>query len=137
VSPGLVLDTDAILAYVEGTEAVGEHLASAADHGYAVLIPATCLAAAYQRVENEGWNYLDVLASLDHALVAPLTHEQCPVLGRWARNLGLDTAHAAIEAASNPVVPLMTSRRDLVTRFLPGSGRSSMSDRLVRAGDRG
>jgi len=36
-----------------------------------------------------------------------------------ARTLGLDTAHAAIEAAAHPVVPLMTSQRDLVSRFLP------------------
>jgi hypothetical protein len=119
VSPGLILDTDAILAYGDGTSGVGEHLASVADHGYAVLIPAICLATAYQRAQNDEWHYLDVLTSLDRAVVAPLTQEQCPVLGGWARTLGLDTAHAAIEAASNPIVPLMTSHRSLVTRFLP------------------
>jgi hypothetical protein len=40
-------------------------------------------------------------------------------LGGWARTLGLDTAHAAIEAATHDIVPLLTNKRDLVTRFLP------------------
>jgi hypothetical protein len=48
-----------------------------------------------------------------------LTREYCAVLGGWARTLGLATAHAAIEAAAHAVVPLITSQRDLVTRFLP------------------
>jgi hypothetical protein len=117
--PGLVLDTAALLAYAEGTDRVGDRLAAVADRGESVLIPATCLASAYQQVTNDGWDYLDVIANLEHSVVAPLTHEHCAVLGGWARTLGLDTAHAAIEAAAHAVVPLMTSQRDLVTRFLP------------------
>jgi len=117
--PGLVLDTAALLAYAEGTDRVGDRLAAVADRGECVLIPATCLASAYQQVVNDGWNYLDMIATLEHAVVAPLTHEHCAVLGGWARTLGLDTAHAAIEAATHGIVPLMTSRRDLVTTFLP------------------
>jgi hypothetical protein len=62
---------------------------------------------------------LDVIANLAHAVVAPLTHEHCAVLGGWARTIGLDTAHAAIEAATHAIVPLITSKRDLVTQFLP------------------
>ena len=117
--PGLVLDTAALLAYADGTDRVGDRLAAVADRGESVLIPATCLASAYQQVSNDGRDYLDVIANLEHAVVAPLTRDHCSVLGGWARTLRLDTAHAAIEAAANAIVPLMTNRRDLVTRFLP------------------
>jgi hypothetical protein len=94
-------------------------MAEAADSGLGVLVPATCLATAYQQVADDGWAYLDILATLPQTVVAPLTAEHCAVLGDWSRTLGLDTAHAAFEAASHPVVPLMTDQRELVTRFLP------------------
>ena len=119
IEPGLVLDTAALLAYAEGADRVGDRLAAMADNGETALIPATCLASAYQRVSSDGWDYLDVIAGLDHVVIAPLTEEHCAVLGGWARVLGLDTAHAAIEAATHAIVPLMTDRRDQVIRFLP------------------
>jgi hypothetical protein len=115
----LVLDTAALLAYAYGTDDVGELMVEAADSGSDVLIPATCLASAYHKVFRDGWDYLDVLATLPQTVVAPLTAEQCAVVGGWARTLGLDTAHAAFEAAAHPVVPLMTDRRELAARFLP------------------
>lgn len=118
-SPGLVLDTAALLAYAAGTGMVGGRVAVVADRGETVVIPATCLACAYQRVTSDGWDYLDVISNLEHTVVVPLVHDHCAVLGGWARTLGLDTAHAAIEAATHAIVPLMTSQRDLVTRFLP------------------
>ena len=89
------------------------------EYGYAVLIPAACLASAYRDVDAGGWHLLDVITNLQHTIVSPLEGDDCPVLGGWARTLGLDTAHAAIEAAAHPVVPLMTSQRDLVSKFLP------------------
>jgi hypothetical protein len=46
-----------------------------------------------------------------------LESDHCAVLGGWARTLGLDTAHAAIEAAI-AITPLMTRQRALVTQFL-------------------
>jgi hypothetical protein len=118
-SVGLVLDTGALLAYAGGDNRVGDVLVQLADRGDAVLIPATCLAHAYQRVDGAGWDDLDRLSNLDHAIVAPLVHEQCAIAGGWARTLGLDTAHAAIEAATHAVAPLMTDRRAQVTQFLP------------------
>jgi hypothetical protein len=117
--PGLVLDTAALLAYADRAERIGRFVAAVADRGESLLIPATCLATAYQRVTSDGWDYLDVIANLTHAVVAPLTGEHCAVLGGWARTLGLDSAHAAIEAAAHAVVPLMTAQRDLITGFLP------------------
>ena len=65
-----------------------------ADRGESVLVPAACLATAYQRVNNEGWGYLDALSRLDYVVVSPLTGEFCAVLGGWARTLGIDVAHA-------------------------------------------
>ncbi len=116
---GVVLDTAALLAYANGDERVGEQVAMVADYGRVALIPATCLASAYRDVVNDGWNLLDLLVNHEHTLVSPLEGDDCPVLGGWARTLGLDTAHAAIEAAAHPVVPLMTSQRDLLSQFLP------------------
>ena len=68
---------------------------------------------------NDGSEFLDLIANLEHAAVSPLEREHCAVLGGWARTLGLATAHAAIEAATHSITPLMTSKRDLVTQFLP------------------
>ena len=84
-----------------------------------MLIPATCLASAYRDVDRAGGDLLDLIANLDHAVVSPLERDHCAELGGWARTLGLDTAHAAIDAATHRVAPLMTSQRDLVTQFLP------------------
>jgi hypothetical protein len=116
---GAVLDTAALVAYAKGSNRVGEFIAALADRGEAVLIPATCLASAYRGVDGDGANLLDLIANLAHTMVAPLAHNHCAVLGGWARTLGLDTAHAAIEAATNDIAPLITSQRDLVTQFLP------------------
>jgi hypothetical protein len=117
--PGIVLDTAALLAYARGDLRVGSLVARRASDGEIVVIPAACLAAAHRDVDTDGANLLDLIGGLAHAQVTPLTHEHCAVVGGWARVLGLDTAQAAVEAASIPVTPLVTDRRDLVSRFLP------------------
>jgi hypothetical protein len=114
---GVVLDTAALVEYAYGRSRVGSYLAVAADKGDLALVPATCLASAYRDVNAAGTDLLDVLSNLDHVVVAPLEAEHCAVLGGWARTLGLDTAHAAIEAAFARS-PLITRKRDLVTKFL-------------------
>ena len=113
----MVLDTAALVEYAYGNDSIGEYLAFTADEGDTALIPATCLASAYRDVNASGADLLGVLSGLPHVVVAPLEVEHCAVLGGWARTLGLDTAHAAIEAAS-AMTPLITRQRDLVTRFL-------------------
>ena len=90
----------------------------AATRGEAALVPATCLASAYRDVDRAGWDLLDILAGLAHAVVSPLEIEDCAVLGSWARTLGLDTAHAAIASARHAVTPLMTDKRSLVSTVL-------------------
>ena len=117
--PGIVLDTAALVAYAAGDLRVGEIVALLADRGETVVIPAACLATAYRAVDAKGSSLLDLIAGLDHVIVAPLAREHCTAAGSWSRGLGLDTAHAAIEAASNPVTPLMTGHRGWVVRFLP------------------
>jgi hypothetical protein len=121
--PGVVLDTAALLAYARGDIRVGVLLAELASSGHTVVIPAACLATAYRDGDGDGdgdgASLLDLIGGLGHALVAPLRHEHCAVAGGWARVLGLDTAQAAVEAASIPFTPLMTDRGDLVRRFLP------------------
>jgi hypothetical protein len=117
---GLVLDTNAVLAYARGSRFVGETIADAADEALDVLVPALCLAEAYRRTETSGWSHVELLAALPNVVVAPVEHGDCPFLGGWARTLGsLDLAQATIEAATHPIVRLMTAHRDLVTRLLP------------------
>jgi hypothetical protein len=116
---GLVVDTDALLVYSAGSERVGLTMSRAAEAGQSVLVPATCLAAAYSHAVAVGVPYLDILANLPYVVVTPLEQDHCSVVGGWARTLGLDLAHAAIEAASHPIVRLMTAHRDMVTAFLP------------------
>jgi hypothetical protein len=118
VNIGLVLDTAALLAYAEGDRRVGPTIAKAIDRGEQVLIPSTCLAIAYRDGSAASADMLDLVAAGSHAVVTPFDREHCAVAGGWARVLGLDTAHAAMEATANGVVPLMTDKRDLVTQFL-------------------
>jgi hypothetical protein len=113
----VVLDTAALVEYAHGNDSIGEYLAFTADEGDVALIPATCLASAYRDVNAAGADLLDVVSGLRHVVVAPLDVDHCAVLGGWARTLGLDTAHAAIEAAS-AMTTLITRERELVARFL-------------------
>jgi hypothetical protein len=116
---GLVLDTSAVLAYAHGSDLVGESIARAADEEFEVLVPVLCLVEAYRQIETAGWSYVDLLATLPNVVVAPVQLGDCPFLGGWARTLGsLDLTQAAYKTASNPVVPLMTAHRGLVTRVL-------------------
>jgi hypothetical protein len=117
---GLVLDTSAALAYTKGLLAPGWQIARASAHSLTVLLPALCLAEAYRRVEDDGWNLLSVLEDLPHVEVAPVERGLCLFLGGWSRTLGaMDLAHAAIEAAGRPMVPFMTAHRDEVSKVLP------------------
>jgi hypothetical protein len=49
-----------------------------ADRGEIVVILAVRLAAAYRDVDYGGSSLLDLIAGLDHALVAPLTASTAP-----------------------------------------------------------
>ena len=119
MSVGLVVDTAGLLAYTEASIRVGEIVAVVADRGEMIVIPSTCLATAYDRVPSPGAKLLDLMAGLPHVRVTPLEWDHCAVVGGWARTLGLDTAHAAMEAAAHGVVPLLTGQRARLGEILP------------------
>lgn len=118
--PALVLDTDAVMTYARGSLDLGERISTAADEEELVIVPALCLAEAYRRAAGDAWHYLDVLSTLGHVVVAPVEPDDCPFLGGYARKVGSKhLAQAVLEAASRPITPLMTSRREEVTQILP------------------
>jgi hypothetical protein len=84
-----------------------------------VVIPALCLAEAYRRTDSDGWHLLDVLAEHPNVIVTPVERDMCGILGGWTRAIEeMDVAQAAIEAASRPMVPIMTDKAEQVKRFL-------------------
>lgn len=115
---GVVFDTAALLAYTQGDLRIGELLVDLADRGDRFVIPSLCLATAYRDAPAGSADLLDLITARPQALVPSFDREHCAVAGGWARVLGLDTTHAAMEAAASGVVPLMTDKRDLVTQFL-------------------
>lgn len=116
----VVLETSAALSYAEGSLVVGELLARVADNARVAIVPALCLAEAYRRVDDGGWRRLEVLAGHPNVVVTPVEQDMCAVLGGWSRELEtMAFAQAAIEAASRPIVPIMTNRPELVGRCLP------------------
>lgn len=117
---GLVLETSAVVAYAEGNFEVGMKIAETTDRGLEIIVPAVCLAEAYQRTSAENSAYLDLLTDLDSVSVAPVERDMCSVLGGWTRILkAMGVAQAAMEAAGRPVVPIMTDQGHLVHQILP------------------
>ena len=118
-SRALILDTPAVIAYSQGSPLVGRELTTVADRKEVAVVPALCLAAAYQQVSTDRWDLLDVLTDLPQVAVTPLEHDMCAVLGGWARTLGPDLAHATMESAAIPPTPIITDRRKVITNLLP------------------
>ncbi|MFF0155219.1 hypothetical protein [Micromonospora sp. NPDC005203] len=118
---GLALDTTALLAYSATTQEVGHRIAEVADHALDVLVPALCLARAHQQATPEQWELLELLSALPNIRVTPVEADMCAVLGGWSRRMNdrMDLAQLAMEAASRPLVPIMTNRRELLGEVLP------------------
>ncbi|WP_327003655.1 hypothetical protein OHA72_52775 [Dactylosporangium sp. NBC_01737] len=103
-----VLDTGALMAYVHGVDRVGELLFRAAEEGFGVTIPSTCLLEAYQAMDYDG--DLDMLRVLRlHPVVLvdePQTNvngpDDLPIIGGMAARAGrIGAGHAALTAASH------------------------------------
>ncbi len=95
---GLVLETSAVVAYAEGNFSVGMKIAEVADRRLEIILPAVCLAEAYQQTGKNNSNYLDLLAELGNVTVTPVEHDMCNVLGGWTRIMEtMGTAQAAME----------------------------------------
>jgi hypothetical protein len=116
---GLVLDTDSVLAYTRGSLVVGATISTMTAMARDVLVPALCLAEAYRRATSEEWDYLELLWTVPGIVVTPVHPRDAPFLAGHARKLGSKhLAHAVIEAASHPIVPIMTSQRERVSQVL-------------------
>jgi hypothetical protein len=120
MTPGLVLDTAAIVEYSDGSERVGRHIAEVAEAALAVVVPALCLATAYHAAVGDRRRVLDVLPTLPHVVIRPVEADMCAVLGGWTllTEGHMDHAQAAIEAVWHPPTPILTDRRDLITKVL-------------------
>ncbi|MFI2714142.1 hypothetical protein ACH495_28880 [Micromonospora sp. NPDC018662] len=118
---GLALDTAALLAYSSGARDVGARIAEAADYARDVLVPGLCLAHAHERATAAQWELLELLAALPHVRISTVEPDMCSYLGGWSRRMSgrMDLAHLAMEAAANPLVPIMTDRRELLGEVLP------------------
>jgi hypothetical protein len=85
-------------------------------------VPDACLVLETAAVLRyaAGWHLLDVLADHPNVLVAPVEHDMCSVLDGWTRALdAIDVAQTIMEAASRPIVPIMTDKPKLMAQFLP------------------
>lgn len=117
--PGLVLDTDALLAYTRGSRVVGATISKTTAMARDVLVPVLCMAEAYRRATSEEWDYLELLWTVPGVVVTPVNPGDALFLGGRARELGSkDLAQVVLEAATHAVVPILTAQRDRVTRVL-------------------
>ncbi|GHJ52899.1 hypothetical protein Nm8I071_22060 [Nonomuraea sp. TT08I-71] len=96
----LVLDTSAILAYAEGSNAVREAITKVADEGGLFGLPVVCLAEAARSVTDTG--QLEVLVNHPAAAVLTVDPLQWKTLATAHRALGrLDAAATLLAAANN------------------------------------
>ncbi|MET7424259.1 hypothetical protein [Dactylosporangium sp. NPDC005555] len=101
-----VLDSGALMAYVHGVDRIGELLFRAAENGFAVTVPSTCLIEAYSGLSVDEHDMLRVLRLLPVVLVDEPgvdVHgpDDLPIIGGMAAKSGrLGAGHAALVAAS-------------------------------------
>ncbi|WP_432827460.1 hypothetical protein [Dactylosporangium sp. CA-092794] len=104
-----MLDSGAVMAYVHGADPVGELLFRAAEDGFAVAVPSTCLLEAYQALRFEEFDLLRVLRRLPVVRVdEPRTDvngpDDLPIIGGMAARAGrIGAGHAALAAAGHSV----------------------------------
>ena len=121
----VVLDTSALLAYVDGQVAVGELIAEVADEDRRVGVPAACLAAAHAATTSEvGSALLSLLMTAPAIRLLPLGADpgvdEARQVGAFARAAGGDiaTGHAA-RAALAYQAHYATTRPGLAVTVLP------------------
>jgi len=120
-----VLDSGALMAYVQGVETVGEILVDLADADIdaTVAIPVTCLLEAYSQLHHDEHELLRMLRR-NPAIrtVMPSTDsdrgDDCPMIGGMARRAGrLGAGHAAFVALTSAAA-VITSRADQIRAAL-------------------
>jgi hypothetical protein len=123
----VVLDTSALLAYVDGHVAVGELIAEVADEDRRVAVPAVCLAQARAAVDDDfAAAHLLLLTSAPTVAVEPLglarnaTAESIWRVGEIGRDADRDigAGHAAYVAIDHRA-HLATMRPDTFAALMP------------------
>lgn len=115
----VVLDTSALLAYTNGSIAVGELLSIITDDEDTALVPAACLAQAYRLAETGQDALLGVLTTVPCVTLAPLDPDDAGAVGAAARPAsGVDAGHAVIEAVRHEA-QVATREANAVGRLLP------------------
>jgi hypothetical protein len=104
----LVLDTTAIVAFTDGSVAVGETIREVVDEDAAYALPLLCLAEAVALVDGERQPLLHLLARHTHATVVP-TSEDWEALGLAARLYGTPARGAAVAVAGQHRAYLLTA----------------------------
>ncbi|WP_341715821.1 hypothetical protein QQG74_17400 [Micromonospora sp. FIMYZ51] len=118
-----VLDTGALLAYVQGVPAVGEALVAVADVEGTVTVPLACLLEAYSRLDPTEHELLRMLRRNPAVVtVVPTLNlddgDEAPTIGGLARHTGrLGSAHAAWLAMVNQA-GVVTSHPDQIRTVL-------------------
>jgi hypothetical protein len=114
-----VFDTGAIDAYVDGTILrVVRMLAGASKNDKRVIVPVLCFADAHRRADPDQAFMLDLLQGQPPVHITPVLADDAVMVGGWSRRLGsFDAAQAALEAATHRL-PIVTSRREVLTQIL-------------------
>jgi len=116
---GLILDHTAVRFYRDGRGRVGALIARTSAMRQRIGLPVLALAEGYRHAGPEQALVLDVLANLPAVDILPLDATAAPTLGTWANRLGdYPLAHAVLETASRPVVPLVSALPTTVHRIL-------------------
>ena len=121
--PYWVLDTGALLAYVQGVEAVGQVLVDVADADGTVAVPLVCLVEAYSLLHHDEHELLRMLRRNPavRTIVPALDLDQgddCPFIGGMARHTKrLGAGHAAYVALTS-AAGVITSRPDQIRAVL-------------------
>ncbi|MER7444549.1 hypothetical protein [Micromonospora avicenniae] len=124
--PYWVLDTGALLAYVQGVPAVGEALVEVADAEGTVAVPSTCLLEAYCLLDPGEHELLRMLRRNPAVrTIAPAldldSDDEAPTIGSMARHTGrLGAAHTAWLAMINQA-SVITTQPDQI-RVVLGDG---------------
>jgi hypothetical protein len=109
----VVLDTTAVAAYARGSDHVGEVLRELVDEGAGFGLLALCLYEAADRVKEDRWPLLDLLAAHPYCTALPLPVDDWRPVAAAAQLLGdLGRATAALPVARDQALYVLTSEPD-------------------------
>ncbi|GIJ44262.1 hypothetical protein Val02_11480 [Virgisporangium aliadipatigenens] len=104
----LVLDTTAMLAFTDGSVAVGETIREVVDEDAGYALPHLCLAEAVALIDGERLPLLHLLAQHTHATVEP-ADDDWEALGLATRTFGTSARGSAVAATTRHRAYLLTA----------------------------